>query len=101
MSSIKIIVKSIISSLIITAVSGLVNSTPFLLAGANWYGFPFTWLRKLVIAPQYNPWRVDVSGFAANLIFWFVVSFLIISLLDYISVNKNSRHNTKSSRSRK
>jgi hypothetical protein len=62
---------------VLTLVSGLVPSTPGNLVGASWYGWPLTWVRKLVLAPQYNPWVVDWYGLIADFIFWFAVSWII------------------------
>jgi hypothetical protein len=45
----------------ITLLSGLVDVTPNLV-GARWYGLPSTWIRRLVIAPQYNPLEGRLGG---------------------------------------
>ncbi len=60
--------------------TGLVDVTPDGLLGARWYGLPFTWIRRLIIAPQYYPWRVDWAGLAGDLVFWVAVA-LVAGLL--------------------
>jgi hypothetical protein len=76
---------SVAAGLAVALLTGLVDVTPGGLVGATWYGYPEVWLRRLVIAPQYNPWRVDGLGLAADVVFWcvvaVVVSFLAARLL--------------------
>ena len=74
-------VKSIVGGAIITLVTGLYNSTPSELVGAAWYGFPMTWIRKLVVAPQYNPWTIDYTGLILDLIVWIVVVGIIVLIV--------------------
>lgn len=81
MKNLKNVVESAIAAAVITLVSGLVPSTPAQLVGASWYGWPITWIRKLVIAPQYNPWLVDWYGLVADFIIWFVISWIILYIL--------------------
>ena len=60
-----------------TLLTGLYSSTPAGFVGASWYGFPFTWIRMLVVAPEYNPWSVDVQGLACDLVVW-VAAFAVV-----------------------
>ncbi len=71
------ILKSGIIGAVLTLVSGLVNSTPGSLVGASWYGWPVTWVTKLVIAPQYFPWVVNWYGLVEDFIFWFVIAYIV------------------------
>lgn len=59
--------------------SGLIDVTPSGLVGATWFGFPEPWLRKLVIAPEYYPWREDWGNLALDVLAWTVLA-LVLSL---------------------
>jgi hypothetical protein len=83
MKQLKSILASIVIAVLVTLFTGTVNSTPTLLVGAAWYGYPVTWIRRLVIAPQYNPWRVDLLGLAIDLAFWFVIAVVIWFAVGY------------------
>jgi hypothetical protein len=92
MGKIKTIAASIVAAAAATLATGLVKSTPAQLVGATWYGYPTTWLRKLVIAPQYNPWKVDVTGLIIDLIVWFVVFVAIISVAGYLAGKRTNKN---------
>jgi hypothetical protein len=83
MKDLKLLLGSAVGSVVITLATGLVSSTPGGLVGASWYGLPVTWIRKLVLAPQYNPWVTDWEGFVIDLVFWFIVIFVILYLLKF------------------
>lgn len=68
-----ILVISTVSGLVLTLISGLTPSTPQGLVGAGWFGYPFTWLYRLVLAPQYNPWRFNAAGFVSDLVVYAVL----------------------------
>ncbi len=80
MSNRKIVLVSVVAGVAITILTMLYNGTPYLLVGAVWYGFPLTWIRRLVVAPQYNPWAIDYAGLVIDLCFWTLVSGAIIFL---------------------
>jgi len=69
----KIPIVAILGGAAITVLTGLVSVTPAGLVGAHWYGFPLPWLFRLVVAPQYFPWKVDMLSLIADLIFWIVI----------------------------
>jgi hypothetical protein len=71
---------SVIGGAGITLFTRLFNSTPHDLVGAVWYGLPFTWIRRYIVAPQYFPWHIAVSGLIADLAFW-ILAFALILLL--------------------
>ncbi len=80
------VISAAVGSVIVTLLTGLLNSTPgggFV--GASWYGYPMTWLRKLVIAPQYNPWVIDWTGLVVDLVFWFIVVAVIELIVAKVS----------------
>ena len=57
--------------------TGLADVTPGGLVGARWYGLPLTWIRRLFIAQQYYPWRVDWTGLAADIVFWVALALAL------------------------
>jgi len=78
MNGLKLGIVSVIVGTLITLLTGYINSTPGQLVGATWYGLPATWLRYLVIGPQYNPWVVDTTGLLADIVLWSVVVGLVL-----------------------
>ena len=64
----------------ITLLTGLVPSTPEMLVGATWYGLPVAWLFRLVISPEYFPWRVSFLPLIVDVVFWAVI-FGVISFV--------------------
>jgi hypothetical protein len=74
----KIFVVSVGLGIAATLLTGLADLTPYGLVGARWYGFPATWLRYLVIAPQYNPWKVDAVGLVVDIVLWSAVIGLVL-----------------------
>ena len=72
--SAKALAISIVAGVAAMLLTGLVNVTPSGLVGARWYGLPLTWLRRLIIAPQYFPWKADWGGLAGDLVFWVLVA---------------------------
>ena len=72
-----------------TLLTFLYDSTPSGLVGAVWYGFPLTWLRRLIIAPQLNPWVVDYLGLAADVVFWAIVVAVVLLVLGRLGTRKS------------
>jgi len=56
----------------ITLLTGLFSNMPTPLLGAEHYGYPLPWLFRLVLGPEYFPWRVDVVGLVADILVWAV-----------------------------
>jgi hypothetical protein len=51
--------------------TGLVDVTPSGgLVGATWYGYPLAWLRRLIVAPQHNPLKVDGLYLLLDIVLW-------------------------------
>jgi hypothetical protein len=73
MNAKRVVIFSVVGGVLITLLTGLVSSTPPMLVGAMWYGYPLAWLFRLVIAPEYFPWRVDVTGLLGDVVAWSVV----------------------------
>lgn len=76
----------IIGGVIIAFVSGLISSTPPMLVGAVHYGYPLAWRFRLIIAPQYYPWRFDMLNLSLDIIIWVIIVYFI--LLALIKVRK-------------
>lgn len=72
-STLSLLLGSILGGEVITLLTGLVPNTPAMLVGAVHYGYPLPWLLRLVIAPWYNPWRIDLTNFIADIIIWFAI----------------------------
>ena len=75
------LVLSVVAGTLISLLSGLYDSTPAGLVGARWYGFPFAWMRYLVVPPQYLPWREDDTALVFDVVFWSVVCAAAIFLV--------------------
>ena len=85
----RFLAESAIGGVVITLVSFIYNGTPgggFV--GATWYGFPLTWIRYLVVGPQYSPWVVDYIGLIADIIIWAIVIAIMLFLYNKVSGGK-------------
>jgi hypothetical protein len=71
---------SILGGELLTLVTGLAVNTPPMLVGATHYGYPLAWLMRLIIAPEYNPWKVDLVNFLADIVIWTIVVAIVVFL---------------------
>ena len=79
------LVVSILGGVIITLLTGFFfSSTPQMLVGAEWFGFPLAWLIRMIVAPEYNPWRVEFRSFLADVVVWSVILFVIVYVVDKV-----------------
>lgn len=85
MNAKRIVIFSVFGGALITLLTGLVSSTPPMLVGAMWYGYPLAWLFRLVISPEYFPWRVDVTGLLGDVVAWTVVVGVVLFIVKKIS----------------
>ena len=76
-----------IAGLLITFLTGFVSRTPLppantppILVGARWYGVPLVWLMRLVVAPEYFPWRVEILGLVTDIVVWTTVVGLLLTI---------------------
>ena len=69
------IVASLIGGIVITLISGFVPRR--VLMGGTHYGWPIAWLVRLVLTPQYNPWKVLPIGLVVDIVLWGLIVFLI------------------------
>lgn len=65
----------------ITLLTGLIPNTKPGQVGATNYGFPFAWLIKLIIAPQYFPWQANMLNFAVDILIWTVIGIALFVLV--------------------
>jgi hypothetical protein len=69
----KIVALGLIGGAAVTALTGLISNTPPQLVGAEHYGYPLPWLFRLILAPEYFPWRVDALGLVVDFAAWTIV----------------------------
>lgn len=50
-----------------------------------WYGYPLAWLFRLVLAPEYFPWRVDVTALLVDIVAWSVVVAVVLFVVKKMS----------------
>ncbi len=77
-----LLVIGVIAGVLLALLTGLINTTSNVV-GAEWYGFPFTWLIKMMLAPQYYPWTIQYLQLVADLAVWILVSWAIIFVVVY------------------
>ena len=75
---------SVLGGEVLSLLTGLVANTPAMLVGAEHYGYPLPWLIRMVVAPWYNPWRIDFAGFFADIVVWTVILFILLVVVDRI-----------------
>jgi len=78
LNAVKIVILSLIGGAAITLLTGLLSNMPAMLVGAVHYGYPVPWLFRLVLAPEYFPWRVNVVALVADVIVWAVVVGVVL-----------------------
>jgi len=75
---------SVFGGEIITLLTGLFSSTPQMLVGAEWFGFPLAWLIRMIVAPEYNPWRIEFVNFLADVVVWSVILLVIVFIVEKV-----------------
>jgi hypothetical protein len=80
--NVKILIPIIVGGLAIALLTGLVSNTPPMLVGATRYGLPMPWLFRLVIAPEYFPWRVDITRLLVDTAVWAAIVALVLFIAD-------------------
>jgi len=73
MNAMKTVILSLIGGVVITLLTGLLSNMPAMLVGAVHYGYPIPWLFRLILAPEYFPWSVDVVAFVVDVVVWTIV----------------------------
>jgi hypothetical protein len=85
--NVKIPVYAIVFGVVITLLTGLVNTTPPII-GAVWYGFPLAWLVRLVVAPEYFPWQINFTNLIIDIVFWATILGAILFLVIFVKTVK-------------
>ena len=89
--NVKLLLYAVIGGVIGTLLTGLIVNTPPMLVGATHYGYPFPWLTRLIIAPQYFPWRVNVLNLIGDIIVWTVIAGVVQVILGKIKTPSSSQ----------
>ncbi len=76
------LIVSILGGEVVTLLTGLVPNTPQMLVGAEHFGFPLAWLFRMIVAPEYNPWRIDFLNFLADLVVWSAIICIVLFVLE-------------------
>ncbi len=79
-----ILILSLIGGIVTTAFTGVLLNMPTMLLGAEHFGYPFAWLFRLILAPEYFPWRVDPIAFVADVVIWSVIVGIVLFVLTKI-----------------
>ena len=77
----KTVIYSVIGGVVVTLLTGLISNTPAMLVGAMHYGYPLAWLMRLVLAPEYFPWRVNVPNLVVDLVIWIIIVGMAVTVL--------------------
>jgi len=77
----KTVIYSVIGGVVVTLLTGLISNTPAMLVGAMHYGYPLAWLVRLVLAPEYFPWRVNVPNLIVDLVIWIIIAGMAVTVL--------------------
>ncbi|MDE1852011.1 MAG: hypothetical protein KGH69_04990 [Candidatus Micrarchaeota archaeon] len=72
------IVPALFVGMFMAFMSAMIPNLSAFLVGAAWYGLPASWLVKMVVAPQYNPWRIEYVAFMVDVAFWFAVTATVM-----------------------
>jgi len=78
LNAMKIVILSLIGGVAITVLTGLLSNMPTPLLGAEHCGYPLPWLFRLILAPGYSPWRVDVVALVVDLVAWTTVIGIVL-----------------------
>ena len=77
----RIVILSVIGGVILTLLTGVVSNTPPMLVGPTHYGYPLAWLVRLVLAPEYFPWRVNVPNLIMDIVIWIIIVGIVATVL--------------------
>lgn len=78
MVELKKVLMALVGGIAITLVTGLMPNTPGMLVGASWYGYPLAWLIRMVVAPEYFPWKVEIVSLIADIVIWTLIVLVIL-----------------------
>ncbi len=75
----KFVTFPVIGGAVVTLLTGFLAN--IVLLGAEHYGYPMAWLIRLVLAPEYFPWRVNVPNLIVDLTVWTIIAGILVALL--------------------
>jgi hypothetical protein len=78
----KQLILSALVGVAITLITGLISNTSPMLLGAVQYGYPFPWLFRRILAPEYFPWAVDTGNLVVDIVLWSIVAGIVLVLLN-------------------
>ena len=87
LNAMKIVILSLIGGVVTTLLTGLLSNMPTPLLGAEHYGYPLPWLFRLILAPEYFPWRVDAMPLIVDVVIWTVVIGVVLFVLTKIKTS--------------
>ncbi|MGD2248709.1 MAG: hypothetical protein PVF58_09905 [Candidatus Methanofastidiosia archaeon] len=74
----KIIVAAVIMGLVITVITGFINTTPPGWLGAIWYGWPLVW-KTVPVVPNPEP-HYRIAHFVGDFVFWSVIAGIVLGV---------------------
>lgn len=77
MNNIKTLIASLIIGIVITLVTGLINTTPNLV-GATWYGWPVAWMYHYVTYPPSTAY--NYVNLVIDIVVWFIIALVVLSV---------------------
>ena len=80
----KTLVFALVGGVVITLITGLVNHTPEMLVGASYFGYPFSWLEMMIVAPQYFPWVLRPVRFVLDIVVWTIIVWVVLFVVSKV-----------------
>jgi hypothetical protein len=72
---------AVIFGMIITVLLGLVSTPTRNLLGITHYGIPLSWRGRIIISPEFNPWRYNITNFIIDTLFWTIIIRILIEII--------------------
>ncbi len=80
----KTMIFAVIAGIAIALLTGLISNPESGIVGATHYGYPFRWLIRMVVAPEYFPWRIDFLNLVGNILIWVAITGAIFLVFERI-----------------
>lgn len=78
----KMLITAIVCGSLVTLATGLFVNTPPMLVGAVHYGYPLGWLTRLIVSPEYLPWRVRPAELVLDIVVWSTISAIVLFIME-------------------